>query len=218
MIEFTPGMEYPSVIEQDVKLLVQLLGLDCKFWVAGDRAISYHFNRVEKTQDIDLFFSCEEDYVKVKGKLDAYALQKDFVESSQELKLYNTENALTYSFRKNASSGSSRIQLIKKFYGTTDELFDAFRMGHCEVAYEFDNSPYFGPVKSYYPVKAYSKNFVKSWGTGKIIVKKMTKYSMSMISKAVVMGLILDSPTFQEIKKFLESGDKFVNDEPYDAL
>jgi hypothetical protein len=218
MIEFTPGMKYPSVIEQDVKLLAQLLGVDCKFWVAGGRAISYHFNRVEKNQDIDLFFSCEEDYAKVKAKLDAYALQKDFVESSQELQLHNTENALTYSFREKGISGNSNIQLIKKFYGTTDGLFNAFHMGHCEVAYGFDNSPYVGPVKSYYPEKAYSKNFVKSWGTGKIIVKKMTKHSMLMISKAVAMGLILDFSTIQEITKFLENGNKFVNADNYDAL
>lgn len=217
-MNFNPGNKPVPIVKQDAELLFELFGGDCKFWVAGGRAISYHFNRADKTQDIDLFFSCVEDYEFAKTKLDEYLLTENFVESDYNFVTHDTKNAITYIFHKDSSRHEdARIQLIKKVFATTKDLFEHFDMGHCEIAYQFYKS-IFSKQKPYVTQPEYSRNFVKSWGTKTVMVKKITPNTMARISKAVALGLILDSKTIKMLSEYTAKGGEFVQSNEYDFI
>jgi hypothetical protein len=92
--------------------------------IAGGAAARFYQKKNIEHEDVDIWFETEEYFKFYKDNI------KNFVDSV--LNTMNTANAVTYDVI--ICKKQYKIQLIKRFYPTTEELLDSFDISVCQVA------------------------------------------------------------------------------------
>ena len=98
------------------------------YWIAGGACLSWYHNRPCES-DVDLFFACEAEYLKMKNYMDRHP-DKCTVRMQ-------TKNAITYLVSDPRFNYEYDVQLIHRtFYETVDDLLDDFDISVCCIAWD----------------------------------------------------------------------------------
>lgn len=96
--------------------------------IAGGAAARFYQKKKIEHEDVDIWFETEENFKHYKDNINK------FVDSV--LSVIDTDNAITYTVI--ICQKEYRIQLIKRFYPTIEELLDSFDISVCQVATDGD--------------------------------------------------------------------------------
>lgn len=115
------------------KIINDLKKNNLKFFIGGGAVLSAILNQ-EDEQDLDIFFRTADDYYTT----------KNFLSLNHDVE-YETNNAITFIERQNIQdktfdvlSEPTKIQIIRRSFGTPEEIISNFDLNKSMVAYEND--------------------------------------------------------------------------------
>lgn len=181
------------IIKSKIESCIELE--DEKFSIAGGSILTLlMYSSPFLIRDIDLFPFSQEDYDKLKIKLDATA-------KKQSAEIYENGNSRTYHL-KNGS-----IDLVKKFYPSTKDCIAAFDLNVCKVGFDASNNFYF------YKMVALDSIFNFRLDITKEVTKENGYVSLRRIMKYASKGFEIGKQRLMEIYASIASGELSYTDD-----
>jgi hypothetical protein len=131
-VEPTKSKFFPCVHEYDQRVISNIdLNLKTGPWIAGGAALSWYNGESAKSGDIDIFCANQDQY-------DTVTKQLHETPEFNCYSMFTSENAVTYTMWDTKDgiikAEPQKIQVIKRFFPTLDDMFNSFDISICKIA------------------------------------------------------------------------------------